>query len=199
MLGILTLIVILGLIAPTSGAQGRVGPARPEGPGPAAIAAARAGSVGAGSVSLAAAPEPGRSVTRWSWPIRPRPAVARRFDAPAGPYAAGHRGLDLQAGAGAPVLAVDTGVVSHVGVVAGRGTLTMQHDSGLFSTYEPVDASVGRGRRVTRGAVVGRVGTGGHCTGCLHLGASRGPPRDRAYVDPWPLLVAGPVILLPLR
>lgn len=130
--------------------------------------------------------------------------MLRRFDAPAGPYAAGHRGLDLRAGTGAEVSAVDDGVVTHAGSVAGRGTITIRHSGALTSTYEPVDAVVPTGQRVGRGTVVGHLGVGGHCAPaaegpCLHLGASRGLPSGGSYVDPWPLLVGGPVILLPLR
>ena len=93
--------------------------------------------------------------------------------------------------------AVDEGVVGHVGVVAGRGTVTVLHRSGLRSTYEPVDAAVEVGDVVTRGQRIGTVSTGGHCAPgtCLHLGALRGP----VYVDPLTLLGATQVRLLPLR
>ncbi|WP_035938660.1 M23 family metallopeptidase [Knoellia aerolata] len=131
----------------------------------------------------------------WDWPLDPRPAVTSAFVPPRSTYGAGHRGLDLAAAQGQGVLAVDAGVVSHVGVIAGRGTVSVTHSSGLRSTYEPVAASVGSGTVVAQGDVLGRVAGRTHCGGaCLHLGALVGP----AYVDPRQLLGAGPVILLPL-
>ena len=149
-----------------------------------------------------AVPPPGAGGTvlrgRWSWPLTPRPEVARPFVRPASRYGVGHRGVDLAGRSGQPVLAVDDGVVSHVGVIAGRGTVTVVHPSGLRSTYEPVDAAVRRGDLVVRGSPLGSlVEAGSHCgaLACLHLGAI----RDAAYLDPLTLLGGARVRLLPLR
>ncbi|MFW5469032.1 murein hydrolase activator EnvC family protein [Knoellia sp. CPCC 206435] len=131
----------------------------------------------------------------WSWPLSPRPVVLRPFLPPRSTYGPGHRGIDLHARQGQSVLAVDSGRVSHVGVIAGRGTVSVTHASGLRSTYEPVRAHVSTGAVVADGDVLGEVSGQSHCGGaCLHLGAL----RDRSYVDPRPLLGGGPVILLPL-
>jgi murein DD-endopeptidase MepM/ murein hydrolase activator NlpD len=127
----------------------------------------------------------------------------RPFRAPASPYGAGHRGVDLGAPVGSAVLAVETGVVSHAGRVAGRGTVTVAHPGGLSSTYEPVRPRVVAGTAVEVGTVLGVVEapgehpSGGHCllTSCLHLGAR----RPGAYVDPMLLLGGGRVRLLPLQ
>ena len=142
---------------------------------------------------------PPAAATRWTWPLQPVPAVARPFRAPASDWGAGHRGLDLTSGSGAEVLAVEGGVVSHVGVIAGRGTLSVRHTDGLVSTYEPLAAVVATGDPVVAGQVVGVLApseSGSHCAprACLHLGARRGT----AYLDPWPLLVRGRLALLPL-
>ncbi|WP_377641616.1 murein hydrolase activator EnvC family protein [Oryzobacter terrae] len=143
-----------------------------------------------------------RSTPRWRWPLVPRPPVLRRFRAPPSPWASGHRGMDLAARSGDAVLAVAAGTVTHRGIVAGRGTVTVLHAGGLRSTYEPVDPAVSVGDLVVPGDVVGSVRPGGgtsasHCGPrvCLHLGAR----RDDGYVDPWPLLVRGRLVLLPLR
>jgi hypothetical protein len=94
------------------------------------------------------------------------------------------------------VLAVEDGIVSHVGVVAGRGTVTVLHRDGLRSTYEPVDAGVRLGASVHSGEALGTLSAAGsHCaSACLHLGARRGD----GYLDPEPLLRPARIILLPL-
>ena len=124
--------------------------------------------------------------------------MVRPFVRPATRWGAGHRGVDLAGDVGQPVHAVAAGTVSHVGVVAGRGTVSVLHPSGIRSTYEPVDPSVRVGQVVPRGAALGVLATAGsHCTPatCLHLGALRG----RSYLDPLLLLVGGRVRLLPMR
>lgn len=136
---------------------------------------------------------------RWRWPLHPRPPVLRPFRAPVSAYGAGHRGLDLAAADGAPVLAVERGLVTHAGVVAGRGTVTIAHEGGLRSTYEPVAAAVAAGDEVASGEVLGTVQARdgpGHCGPrvCVHLGARHGA----SYLDPHPLLVGGRLALLPL-
>ncbi len=124
----------------------------------------------------------------WRPPVS-APVVARRFVPPAAPWLSGHRGIDLQAQAGTPVLAPAQGVVSFVGSVAGRGVVTLDH-GGLRTSYEPIDAVVVPGQQVEVGSVIGTVGTGsGHCGSgrCLHLGVRRGTE----YLDP--LLLLAPV------
>jgi murein DD-endopeptidase MepM/ murein hydrolase activator NlpD len=121
--------------------------------------------------------------------------VLASFVPPRSTWGAGHRGIDVAARQGQVVLAVDAGVVSHVGVIAGRGTVSVTHPSGLRSTYEPVRAGVTKGAAVAEGDVVGEVTGRTHCGGsCLHLGALVG----QTYVDPRVLLGGGPVVLLPL-
>lgn len=147
----------------------------------------------ASAAPASAAPRPG-----FGWPLAGTPTVDRAFDPPQSAYGAGHRGVDLRAALGEPVLAAGPGQVTYAGVLAGRGVVTVTHDGGLRTTYEPVAATVAVGRRVARGAVLGRV-TGGHAScragvPCLHWGLLRGG----TYLDPLALVVAGPVRLLPL-
>ena len=136
--------------------------------------------------------------SRWGWPLQPQPAVVRPFLRPATKYGAGHRGVDLAGSSGQEVLAVEAGTVTHVGTIAGRGTVTVLHSSGIRSTYEPVDPAVTTGSSVARGAPLGGLVEGGsHCAPatCLHLGALRG----EVYLDPMVFLVGGQrVRLLPL-
>ncbi|UOY01544.1 M23 family metallopeptidase [Blastococcus sp. PRF04-17] len=94
------------------------------------------------------------------------------------------------------MLAAGDGVVVFAGMVAGRPVVSIDHPTGLRTTYEPVDPSVGAGQRVSRGAVIGTL-RGGHAgcpaAACLHWGLRRG---DR-YLDPLDLLDSLRVRLLP--
>ena len=145
------------------------------------------------AIPAAAAPRPG-----FGWPLAGSPVVDRGFDPPRTAYGAGHRGVDLRAVVGQPVLAAGAGRVSYAGLLAGRGVVTVTHTGGLRTTYEPVTAVVHVGQVVTRGAVLGHLGTGhASCragTHCLHWGLLRGD----TYLDPLSLLVATRVRLLPL-
>jgi murein DD-endopeptidase MepM/ murein hydrolase activator NlpD len=141
-----------------------------------------------------------------AWPVAPsgglrRPVVERGFDPPAVPWAAGHRGVDLRAGPGAPVRAAAPGRVSYAGVVAGRGVVAILLAGGLRITYQPVRTSVAVGDEVGAGQVVGILEQGPwHCPGgCLHWGLLRG----EVYLDPLSLLPdgmlrGGPSRLLPV-
>lgn len=128
----------------------------------------------------AAAPE----LPNGGWPLSGSPAVLREFDPPQERWGAGHRGVDLAARPGQPVLATADGRVTFAGLVAGKPVLVVDH-GGVRSTYEPVLASVALGQRVRRGQVVGEVGRASHCPdGCLHWGLKRGAD----YLDPLSLL-----------
>lgn len=139
---------------------------------------------------------PAGSDALWSWPLQPAGGVDRPFERPATRYAAGHRGIDLVGTAGQPVAAVAAGVVTHSGLVAGRGTVTVRHPSGISSTYEPLEDRISTGAAVARGTTLGRIGVGSHCAvdGCLHLGARLG----EEYLDPLLLLTRVRIVLLPL-
>jgi len=135
--------------------------------------------------------------TRYGWPLAPPHPVLRPFRRPTSPYGPGHRGVDLGANAGDPVLAAADGVVSFAGWVATRGVVAVAHLGGLRTTYEPVRPEVTAGQRVRRGEEVGRL-TPGHegCeAACLHWGARRG----NEYLDPLGLLSTQRVRLLPWR
>ena len=145
---------------------------------------------------LAAAPASGAG-TGWRWPLDPPVAVVTAFVAPAGPFAAGHRGVDLAGQVGEAVRAAGAGVVAFAGVVAGRGVVSVDHPGGLRTSYEPVAAAVGLGDLVGAGAVLGRLqAVASHCppAACLHWGLRRGG----TYLDPRSLLGALQVRLLPV-
>ncbi|MFD4671639.1 murein hydrolase activator EnvC family protein [Lentzea sp. NPDC058450] len=141
--------------------------------------------------SPASPPRPG---ARHAWPLPPPHQVVRAFEAPATPFGPGHRGADLAAPAGTPVLASADATVVHAGAVATRTLVSLQHATGVRTTYEPIAPTVTAGRKVRRGDVIGHLQPG-HCpTPCLHWGAR----RATTYLDPLRLLTAGGVRLLPL-
>ena len=152
------------------------------------------GGMDASTSTVAMAPAPLRP---FAWPLSPRPAVLRPFDQPRDQWSPGHRGVDLLAAVGQPVLSAGDGIVAFSGVVAGRGVLTVQHSDGIRTTYEPVDERLASGTLVRRGTPVGVLSDGpGHCLPlhCLHWGAISG----ETYRDPLSLLGFGRPVLLPL-
>lgn len=119
-----------------------------------------------------------------------------RFDPPPEPWLPGHRGVDLAAGADLPVTAAGPGTVVFADDLAGRGVVSIVHDNGLRTTYEPVEPLVAAGETVTTGQTIGHLQAGhASCPGqvCLHLGLKRGP----LYLDPMLLFGMGKVRLLP--
>jgi murein DD-endopeptidase MepM/ murein hydrolase activator NlpD len=142
-------------------------------------------------------PAASTSSSRFDWPLSPRPAVLRPFAVGLQRWSPGHRGIDLAAGDGQPVLAAGSGTVRFAGPLAGRGVVVIDHGDGLHTTYEPVRAGVRLGDVVSLGQPLGRLATAGaHCAPtCLHWGAA----SAGAYLDPLSLLRGRrPPILLPL-
>lgn len=115
-------------------------------------------------------------------------AVLRAFQAPEGPYGAGHRGVDLDAEPGAPVRASADGVVAFAGSVAGTVWVSIDHADGVRTSYGPMGpVAVAAGQRVARGTVVGTLAAGGHGEGSADRGLHLSARRDGAYLDPMTL------------
>ncbi|WP_234399353.1 M23 family metallopeptidase [Psychromicrobium lacuslunae] len=113
------------------------------------------------------------------------------------PWLAGHRGVDLAASQGSQVLAPANGVISFAGLVVDRLVITVDHQNGLKSSFEPVESSLPLGTAVKAGDQIGRLKGAGHCSSqdCLHWGVRSG----ENYLNP--LLMLGnrqPSVLLPL-
>ena len=133
-----------------------------------------------GGLTLAVAAPREPAVPAGRWPLEGSPRVLRPFDAPASRYGPGHRGVDLAAAFGAPVLAALPGRVVFAGPVAGRRVVSLQSGA-LRTTYEPVAAQVRAGELVQAGAPLGVLTSGSHCTEpCLHWGLRAGED----YLDP---------------
>jgi hypothetical protein len=142
----------------------------------------------------------GAATSAWVRPVAG--AVVRAFSAPSSRFGPGHRGVDLAAPAGTPVVAAGEGVVAFAGPVAGSLHVVVAHAGGLRTGYSflaRIDVRVGA--RVHAGQTIGASGGQGqdHTVGVLHLSLRRGD----TYLDPM-LLFAPPdlarvVHLAPVR
>ena len=127
-----------------------------------------------------------RLPTPAGWPLSGSPVVQRGFDPPTVAWGSGHRGIDLAAKPGDAVLAAADGTVAFVGSIAGKPVISLDHGP-VRTTYEPVISALQVGERVALGQVIGQVGQGGHCRGCLHWGLREG----KKYLNPLLLLGNG--------
>ncbi|MDT5401521.1 MAG: hypothetical protein QOK33_4752 [Mycobacterium sp.] len=153
------------------------------------------------ALALVCAPPASGDEGRLDWPLRPRPAVLRVFDAPTPNWQRGHRGVDLLGAPGDAVHAAAAGAVVFAGRLADRSVVSIAHPGGLRTSYEPVETQVRGGQLVDAGTVIGTL-VGGHpgcgAAACLHWGAMWGAAANAAYVDPLGLVVTTPIRLKPL-
>ncbi|WP_188828280.1 M23 family metallopeptidase [Nocardia camponoti] len=156
-----------------------------------------------GTTVTGAGPAVGVATGAYTWPLQPRPAVERRFDRPEHDWLPGHRGVDLAGSEGQRVHSAGAGIVVFAGEVADKPVVSVDHEGGIRTTYEPVKATVRVGQRVARGAVIGSL-VSGHAgcpaAACLHWGARRdqGAHSRREYLDPLGLLHEVPLRLKPV-
>jgi murein DD-endopeptidase MepM/ murein hydrolase activator NlpD len=144
-----------------------------------------------GSEGPSAGNAAGPAYGTYAWPVRG--PVIRPFEAPEGPYGAGHRGIDIAVPAGTPVLAAADGVVAFAGPVAGGRYVSIDHPDGVRTTYSWLSTILVRaGDPVMRGEPVGTSGLGhpGVDPAHLHVGARYGG----TYIDPLLLLERGSVV-----
>ncbi len=123
------------------------------------------------------------------WPLPSSYSVGETYGYQYGRF---HNGIDIYGDYGAPIIAADGGVVIEAntgGYNGGWGlSVLVDHGNGYQTRYAHCSAVlVTPGERVSRGQVVGRVGSTGYST-CnhLHFEVYRGGGR----IDPYPL-VAG--------
>ena len=121
----------------------------------------------------AAAP-PARAGGRMIWPLRGK-VISDFGDKPDGRH---NDGLNIAATKGAPVVAVDNGVVDYVGneLRSYGNLLLVRHANGLMTAYAHLDRTlVERGSAVRRGQKIGTVGATGTVTSPqLHFEVRKG-------------------------
>jgi hypothetical protein len=131
----------------------------------------------------------------WTWPVDG--PVLRTFNVDANPYAGGqHRGIDVGAPVGTPVLAPAAGKVSFAGSVGTNGpTVTIQTPDGLSVTLVQLGTiGVSKGADVDEGAPIGSVGASSEVEIAephVHLGIRR-TSDPNGYLDPLAFLPARP-------
>ena len=136
----------------------------------------------------------------WTWPVKG--PVLQTFVLGDDPYAAGqHRGIDIGAPTGEPVLAPSGGTVSFAGTVPGSGrVVTIQTADGYSVTLTHLGStSVRRGETVPEGSVVATIGPSGeveHDVPYVHLGIRRSEDPN-GYLDPLRFLPAQPAAPAP--
>ncbi len=98
-----------------------------------------------------------------------------------------HKGLDIVAPLGAPVVAPGDGTVTFAGEMDDGGFgVTLDHRGGMVTSYGHLrDVAVIRGQAVTRGQILGHVGESGQATGAhLHYETRLGgvPVNPARYI-----------------
>jgi murein DD-endopeptidase MepM/ murein hydrolase activator NlpD len=128
------------------------------------------------------------AAARWVWPANGDLLTAYRYAGK--PYAGGqHRGIDIAANMGAPVVAATAGTVRFVGVAGSSGlTVSLRSADGRFDTsYLHLAATVVEvGEHVAAGDRVGSVGDSGSRSAAaahLHFGV-REAGAAHGYRDP---------------
>jgi hypothetical protein len=129
----------------------------------------------------------------WLWPLAGDRQIGRSFLAPATEYAAGHRGIDLPAIVGQPLVAPTDVRVEFTGRVVDRDVVTLDAGDGWLVTFDGATSTREVGSVAAAGTPVAVVSPTPHCA-CVHVGLR----FNGDYVNP--LLTWGEVpraVLLP--
>ena len=126
--------------------------------------------------------------SRLAWPVPGNERISSHFGNRASPGGIGstnHKGIDIPAPTGKPIISVKTGIVESAGRMGGYGNcVVVDHDNGFKSLYGHMSAiTCNAGDRVKPGDVIGKVGSTGWSTGPhLHFSLI----KNGTYIDPEP-------------
>lgn len=110
----------------------------------------------------------------WRVPID-QPKLVREFRQPNADWSAGHRGVDYLVSENQQVFASHSGVVSFTGRVVNRNLVSIRHENGFVTSYEPVCSPIRVNTRIgvneVLGAICGDESYASHCLPrlCLHF------------------------------
>ncbi len=123
----------------------------------------------------------------WNPPLDTPIRLVNQYRQPNSDYSAGHRGVDYLVMSGQPVLAPAKGTVWFAGKVAQRRLISLQHNNGYLSEFEPVCTDLAKGEPVFAGQQIGFVCDADenylpHCLNaeCLHFSLR----TQGAYLSP---------------
>ncbi len=125
-------------------------------------------------LAFSAKPGPASATETWRVPLD-QPVLVNEFRQPNADWSAGHRGVDYLATDGQSVFASHSGFISFSGVVVNRSIVSIRHENGLISSFEPVCGDLPLNSKVTAGSIVGQVCGGpnypSHCglKLCVHF------------------------------
>ncbi|MBW3089104.1 M23 family metallopeptidase [Bifidobacterium sp. 82T24] len=125
------------------------------------------------------------------------PVVTRSFDNPSQPWMPGHRGVDLSTVKNQRLIAPEDGRIAFAGTVATKHVVTIEHDAGIITTYEPAVSDLPPGSAVVQGQRFATVrGGSDHCgESCVHWGMKTG---RTTYMDPEHAVNPQRIVLKPL-
>jgi murein DD-endopeptidase MepM/ murein hydrolase activator NlpD len=145
------------------------------------LAQQQAGSQGGGDSG-------GQSSSGWIWPVPSSHVISSGY----GPRAGGfHKGIDIAAPIGTPIVAVADGTVLFAGPASGFGHwVVILHSGGVMSVYGHMygnELYVSAGQKVKAGQQIAAVGSDGESTGPhLHFAVATGiSGGSMNYVNPW--------------
>ncbi len=136
---------------------------------------------------------------KWGWPTNRPYVITSGFEWRWGSF---HNALDISGtGMGSPIYASREGTVTEINTVCAnvgsyRNTcgrtygnfVVINHGDGYYTMYAHLlqNVAVNVGDKVSRGQVVGYMGSSGSSTGAhLHFGVSRGEPDHGTWLNPW--------------
>jgi murein DD-endopeptidase MepM/ murein hydrolase activator NlpD len=123
----------------------------------------------------------------WNPPLEAPIRLINQYRQPNSDYSAGHRGVDYLVKTGQPVLAPADGIVWFSGRVAQRPLISLRHNNGYLSEFEPVCSDLAKGEPVFAGQQIGYICQADnnylpHCANsdCLHFSLR----IEGAYLSP---------------